>query len=261
MDVNAAQLEIILKKYVSLITARSLLRNAVEKCRANPAPSRAAHNQQLFGHLQMGLRLFIRDADRKASCEAEIRKALNLGLVSVSNGNGPNPARATPRASSAERWVGSLLEGQSRPAARRSPTPAFAAGGLETARMVQVNNETDIVIARSHGMDACREMGFPMSVQIKFATAISELARNIVLYAGAGSIEFTEVEVAGRRGIQATARDTGPGIPNLDQIMSGRYRSRTGMGLGLVGTKRLSDEFSIESTPDKGTTVVIRKYL
>lgn len=90
------------------------------------------------------------------------------------------------------------------------------------------------------------------------ATAASELARNILLYAGAGELRVGISETPSR-GIQITAIDTGPGIPDVDRVMSSGYRSRTGMGMGLKGARRLMDELEIDSRVGVGTTIVARK--
>jgi serine/threonine-protein kinase RsbT len=88
----------------------------------------------------------------------------------------------------------------------------------------------------------------------KVTTIVSELARNIVLYAQRGNIEigFNHLERKGQ--IVVTAVDNGPGIPNLNQIMGGQYQSRTGLGKGILGTKRLADSFHI-STSNQGTSI------
>jgi serine/threonine-protein kinase RsbT len=102
--------------------------------------------------------------------------------------------------------------------------------------------------------------GFSIPDAVKIATVVSELAHNIVVYAQKGRIEF-EVFRAPRVAIEIVATDDGPGIADVAHILSGKYRSRTGMGLGLLGSKRLVDEFSVDSAPGKGTRVVARKYV
>lgn len=130
-----------------------------------------------------------------------------------------------------------------------------------TTRMtVVINEEIDIVTARNHAKTICGELGFSASEQVRIATVVSELARNIVLYVGRGRIEL-EVVNTPRRGIEIRSIDQGNGIPNVDEVLSGMYRSKTGMGVGLLGTKRLMDEFTIESSPARGTKLVVRKYL
>jgi len=130
----------------------------------------------------------------------------------------------------------------------------------ERATSISVKSEADIVLARNEGRATCEELGYSMALQIKVSTAISELARNIVLYAGTGQIVIRVVQRPAV-GVEIVARDQGPGINNLDAVMSGRYDSDTGMGMGLFGTRNLMDDFHIESEPGKGTEVVVRKYL
>jgi serine/threonine-protein kinase RsbT len=125
---------------------------------------------------------------------------------------------------------------------------------------VPVRTERDIVRARTAGKDFCRRLGFRPTDQVKIVTAISELARNIVLYAGSGAVELRAL-AAERRGIEVVARDQGPGITDVDGVLARRIRSRTGLGLGLVGTQRLMDYFDLQTSSDIGTTVVVRKYL
>lgn len=104
------------------------------------------------------------------------------------------------------------------------------------------------------------QMGFPYSDGALIATAISELARNIVNYAVSGEVDITPVEVAGRTGIQVIARDHGPGIRNIDLAMQDGYSTSGGLGLGLPGVRRLMDTFEITSNGAKGTTVTAIKW-
>jgi len=129
-----------------------------------------------------------------------------------------------------------------------------------TRMVVEINEEYDIVTARNHTKTLCLDVGFGASEQVKIATVVSELARNIHAYVGRGRIEL-EIVSTPRRGIEIRAIDRGNGIPNVDEILSGKYRSRTGMGVGLLGTKRLMDEFAIDSSPGRGTKLVVRKYV
>lgn len=137
---------------------------------------------------------------------------------------------------------------------------AMNATAVSTHMVVEINGEYDIVTARNHTKTVCEDLGFRPSEQVKIATVVSELARNIVAYVGRGRIELEAVNTP-RRGIEIRAIDQGNGIPNLDEILSGRYRSRTGMGVGLLGTKRLMDEFTIDSGRGRGTKLVVRKYI
>jgi len=117
---------------------------------------------------------------------------------------------------------------------------------------VPIVAEADILVVRGKVRHVAKIMGFLHTNQIKIATAVSELARNIHRYAGKGEIHLKTVERP-RRGLSIEAVDEGPGISNLDEIFSGAYRSRTGMGLGLCGCKKLMDTFAIESSPAQGT--------
>jgi len=117
-----------------------------------------------------------------------------------------------------------------------------------------VVSESDIVMACNHARKLCADAGAKSFAVHKVMTIVSELGRNIVSYAGGGRIELA-VERAPSRRVIIRAIDEGPGIGNVQEILSGRYKSKTGLGKGLLGTKRLSDQFDI-STGTAGTTVV-----
>jgi serine/threonine-protein kinase RsbT len=125
---------------------------------------------------------------------------------------------------------------------------------------IAIKVEGDIVRARGAGRDMCRDLGLSEINQVKVATAISELARNIFHYAQTGNITLRRLS-GPRIGIEVIATDQGPGIPDLKLVMSGAYKSKTGMGKGLLGTKRLVDYFEVDSAPDRGTRVTLRKYV
>ena len=127
--------------------------------------------------------------------------------------------------------------------------------------MHTVATEDDLVKVRNKARELAHDLGFPASMQSRIATAVSELARNILQYAGRGEISLMPVNKASRRGLEVTASDDGPGIDNLGEIFAGQYKSATGMGLGLMGTKVLVDEFNIDTEPGRGTKVTIRTYL
>lgn len=125
---------------------------------------------------------------------------------------------------------------------------------------VTVRSDADVVIARQRGREIASLLGFAASDLALIATAISELARNIVLYAGSGEIEFSRLEQKERRGIQINARDNGPGIANISQAMRDGFSTSGGLGLGLPGVKRLMDDFEISSSPGRGTRVTVRRW-
>jgi serine/threonine-protein kinase RsbT len=124
-----------------------------------------------------------------------------------------------------------------------------------------IATDADIVIARQSGRDLADKLGCSSTDATLIATAISEIARNIVSYAGGGEVEISVVNDGdGHRGIEVVARDEGPGIEHVDRAMEDGYTTGRGLGLGLPGARRLMDEFEIESRVDRGTTVVMRKW-
>ncbi|WP_408009056.1 anti-sigma regulatory factor [Pseudalkalibacillus sp. A8] len=126
---------------------------------------------------------------------------------------------------------------------------------------VDVRNEWDIVSARQLGRDLAKDLGFSSVDQARITTAISELARNIYLYAGNGRICIEPIEEGNRRGLRIVANDTGPGIQDIRKVMEDGYTTSGGLGAGLPGVKRLMDEFAIQSTVDVGTEIYITKWL
>ncbi len=105
------------------------------------------------------------------------------------------------------------------------------------------------------------EMGFDDAMTAQISTAVSELGRNILKYAGTGEVMFERITEDHHSGLRATVRDNGPGIADLDQAMSDHYSTSGTLGLGLPGVKRIMDEFDIASAPGKGTRVVVTKWL
>ena len=127
---------------------------------------------------------------------------------------------------------------------------------------IHITSDKDVVIARQQGRSVALQAGFSLSEATLIATAISELARNIVSYASEGSVTLRPVHGAnGSGGLTIVASDTGPGIDDLAQALRDGYSSSGGLGLGLPGVKRLMDEFDIVSRPGVGTTVTVTKWL
>jgi serine/threonine-protein kinase RsbT len=131
--------------------------------------------------------------------------------------------------------------------------------GVEEAR-VSIQSDTDIVTARQRGRMLATQLGFTSGDATIVATAISELARNIVLYAKRGEVTVTPVEGRESWGLTITARDEGEGIMDIRQAMQDGYSTSGRLGVGLPGVKRLMDEFEIVSEAGKGTTVVVKKW-
>jgi signal transduction histidine kinase/CheY-like chemotaxis protein len=124
---------------------------------------------------------------------------------------------------------------------------------------VGLRTERDVVQARQRAREIAAELGLDNQDQIRMATATSEIARNAFRYARNGEVTFA-VELSEPQRLEVTVSDSGPGIANLDEILEGRYKSTTGMGMGIIGTRRLMDDFEIEATAD-GTTVRLIKHL
>jgi serine/threonine-protein kinase RsbT len=132
---------------------------------------------------------------------------------------------------------------------------------MPEVRRVPINNDLDIVAARVEGRNLARDMGFGIIDQARIATAISELARNVVLYAHSGQIILERIEDRDRCGLQIVCEDQGPGIEDLNLVMQDGYSSTQGLGMGLPGTKRLMDDFEIQSQVGRGTTITVCKWL
>ncbi|HKS82645.1 MAG TPA: anti-sigma regulatory factor [Candidatus Acidoferrales bacterium] len=125
---------------------------------------------------------------------------------------------------------------------------------------VAIHTDQDIVAARQKGRALAAEIGFSAVDATLIATAISELARNIVAYARSGEIELRSIQDTSRRGILVVASDQGPGIPDLRQALRDGFSTSGSLGLGLPGVRRLMDEFEITSAPGQGTRVAVRKW-
>jgi serine/threonine-protein kinase RsbT len=125
---------------------------------------------------------------------------------------------------------------------------------------VAIHSDQDIVTARQEGRALALELGFSTGDATLIATAISELARNIVSYARRGEITLKVIQAASRRGISIIASDSGPGIPDIRQAMRDGFSTSGSLGLGLPGVRRLMDEFDIASEPGRGTIVTVKKW-
>ncbi|HDJ37948.1 MAG TPA: ATP-binding protein [Methanosarcinales archaeon] len=126
---------------------------------------------------------------------------------------------------------------------------------------VPINDEYDIVTARSLGKSTAASIGFGLVDQTRISTAISELARNILRYADSGVVYIREVASVGAAGVEIVAEDHGPGIADLELAMTNGHTTGGGLGAGLPGTKRLMDEFEIDTEVGRGTIVTARKWV
>jgi serine/threonine-protein kinase RsbT len=126
---------------------------------------------------------------------------------------------------------------------------------------IAIQTDSDVVRARQVGRTLAASIGFSQTDQALIATAISELARNIVLYARTGEVRVDALNNGGRKGVLVVARDEGPGIQDLERAMEPGFSTSGGLGLGLPGVRRLMDDMKVESKRGRGTTVTTRKWL
>jgi signal transduction histidine kinase/CheY-like chemotaxis protein len=125
---------------------------------------------------------------------------------------------------------------------------------------MEIRYEHDVVLARQRARTIAAALKFDTQAQTRIATAVSEVVRNAFQYAGGGRVEF-DIENGEEKMVLISVRDKGPGIPNLETILDGKYVSRTGMGLGMIGAKRLLDHFQVETKKGAGTTVILGKLI
>jgi len=128
-----------------------------------------------------------------------------------------------------------------------------------TILTTEIRSEQDVVGARQRAKQVAAALGFELQDQTRIATAVSEIARNAYRYARSGRVEFTVVESPARM-LTIAVTDSGPGVKDLQSVLDGTYCSETGMGLGILGSRRLVDHFEINSQPGR-TTVVLGKAL
>lgn len=223
-----AALERTLSRFVGHSLARSMVSLSVNWAQVSLHDPKPGDDGRLMTELLKGIKVYVASPTSQRACIEAVEAILADALGVRSSANGADSGEQSDR------------------------DPA--------SLTIDVRDENDVVLARSRGRDVSRAMGFSASAQIKLATAISELARNMVQYAGGGTIKILRLH-GDRDGVEVEACDSGPGIRDTELVMSTRYRSQTGMGMGLKGAKRLADEFALQSCPGAGTRVVLRKYL
>jgi len=126
---------------------------------------------------------------------------------------------------------------------------------------ISVMSDEDVILARQRVRLQAQETGFTLLNQTKLVTAVSELARNLVVHARGGKVSVFKTKAGDKTGLKVVFEDKGPGIPDVERAMQEGFSTIGSMGLGLKGAKRLVDEFDIKSFPGKGTTVTITKWL
>ena len=123
-----------------------------------------------------------------------------------------------------------------------------------------IHIEQDVVMARQTARKLATECGMRLIDLTKLVTAVSELARNTMVYGGGGDMDWQILEENGRVGLRITFRDEGPGIPDIKLAMTDGWTSGSGLGLGLTGAKRLVNEFELDTEPGKGTRITITRW-
>jgi len=128
-------------------------------------------------------------------------------------------------------------------------------------RIIPILADADIVEARMAARALAEYVGFNGAQLVMIATAVSEIARNIIEYAKSGEVVISPIQNGTRRGLEVVARDQGPGIADVSQAMQDGFSTSRGLGLGLPGSRRLMDDFHLESKVGLGTKVTMRKWL
>ena len=125
---------------------------------------------------------------------------------------------------------------------------------------VSVTMDDDVVALRRRVRQCAQRNGLDSFATVAITTAVSELARNILVHAKGGTVVIEEVELGARRGLRIAFRDQGPGIPDIERVLIGGYSTARSLGLGLSGSKRLVDDFQIESHVGQGTMITVTKW-
>lgn len=126
---------------------------------------------------------------------------------------------------------------------------------------ISISRDIDVAYAALSAKNYAKEIGFSKMVQYMISTAVSELARNIFVYAKKGNIHLAIVEKHSKRGIEVVAEDTGPGIDDVEKALQDNYSTGGTMGVGLPGVKRLMDDFQIKTNNAHGTKIIIKKWI
>ncbi len=143
---------------------------------------------------------------------------------------------------------------------RECPTPQGTRVAVTKTDVLPIRSGDDVVRVRQHVRSRAIEIGLSLVDQTKIVTAASELARNTLDYGGGGDVRIEVVREGVRGGVRLYFEDRGPGIPDIEMALTDHFTTGRGLGLGLGGAKRLSNEFSIESAPGAGTRVTIARW-
>lgn len=215
-----------LRSHLSPILVESLIRRHVAKHDAPASLVNLSVREDIAFRCDVSARLF--SASNPETLRAAIRRALELDGSVMSVGSG-----------------------------RESLGEQAVAGPVSFTQVVPIHSEIDVSVARHEARRLALEIGASGSMPVRIATVVSELARNIFLYAAPGSIEIEAKREEEAPLVRLVARDEGPGIAGarLDSVFAGTYRSKSGLGKGLLAVKRVSNEFEIDTVPGRGTTI------
>ena len=237
----------ILAGAISAITQRSIF-NRLGGLAGRPVQQLSPQDRMaIMTELENSVRLFA----RRNSAELLDSCARVLGA----SGHSPAAAQATAAGSLGGGLASSGGTGGSTGNSGSAGAIGKADGGI--MRRFPIEQEKDIATARLEAWSEAVRIGLSKFTSVKVATAVSELARNIVFYAGKGSVEFRSHKDDRGPTLQIVASDTGPGIDprKLEEIWAGTYKSQRGMGKGLAAVKKLVDDFHLDTGPDRGTKV------
>lgn len=131
---------------------------------------------------------------------------------------------------------------------------------VRTSETMPIRAENDVVMVRQRARAVASAAGLGLVDVTKLVTATSELARNTLIYGGGGDVLIESLQDGVRKGVRLTFEDQGPGIPDVEKAMTDGWTSGSGMGLGLSGAKRLSNEFELTTAPGQGTRVMIARW-
>lgn len=274
----------VLEGFFSAPIAKAILGAAMKRA-GNAGPEfQTAWYEGLFAELGRLLSVYLPDPARRSDCFGKLEALHNVVRPRLPGTPGLRAPRLPRFAESSRSLTGPPPRGSAddvggpavhhgRPApvlrggifpkpddGRSSQDRMRVANAGATSTSVVVRDEIDVPNACEVARDLAKKLGFSIVDQTKMATAVSELARNMLQYAGGGNIRFAEV-LAPRKGLEAFFEDRGPGIADLDGVLDPKYRSMTGMGMGLRGSKRIADEFLIDTQPGDGTRITMRKYV
>lgn len=273
----------VLEGFFSAPIAKAILGAAMKRA-GNAGPEfQTAWYEGLFAELGRLLSVYLPDPSRRADCLGRLEGLHNVVRPRLPTSAGLRAPRVPRFAESSRSLTGPPRQGSDQNPSHAShpgrPAPVLRGGRMPepsggrssqdrmraqsagaTSTSVVVRDEIDVPNACEVARDLAKKLGFSVVDQTKMATAVSELARNMLQYAGGGHIRFAEV-LAPRKGLEAFFEDRGPGIADLDGVLDPKYRSMTGMGMGLRGSKRIADEFLIDTQPGDGTRITMRKYV